>query len=67
MKRIRFLVLMWIAMYLVLLIFWPVIKETANASRPCDAIGGEYLLWVLPTVTFICLMPDTREEKKNGR
>ena len=64
MKKTSWLIVLWLSLNLLLLILWPSIREIANASRPCDAIGGEYLLWLLPTVMFMCLMPDIREEKK---
>ena len=29
---------------------WPEVKIVANAARPCEAIGGEYFLWLFPSM-----------------
>ncbi len=66
-KRTLRLIIIWAALCLILSIFWPVIKETANASRPCDAVGGEAFLWlVLSEVVFVLSMLWDKKEGADG-
>lgn len=48
MKKIIIYILIWAVLCLFLSIFWPYIKDAANASRPGDALGGEMFLWLCP-------------------
>lgn len=66
-KRTVCLILIWIALNLLLSIFWPDIKEAANASRPCEAYGGESLLWLVPSeVVFVLSMLWDKKERTDG-
>ena len=67
MKKISWLLVLCLSLDLLLLMLWPSVRASATAERGSEALGGELMLWMLPTVSVICLMPDIREEKNNGR
>ncbi len=43
-------ILLWAVLMLAVAMMWPGVKEYANASRPCEGIGGEYFLWMFPSM-----------------
>ena len=66
-KRTICLILIWISLNLLLSIFWPDIEEAANASRPCEAVGGEAFLWLAPSeVVFALSMLWKDKERTDG-
>lgn len=66
-KRTVCLIFVWIFLNLLLSIFWPDIKEAANASRACEAIGGESFLWLVPSeVVFALSMLWKKKERADG-
>lgn len=67
MKKTKWLLVLWLSLNLLLLLLWPGVRASATKERGSDALGGELMLWLVPTVTVVCLMPDTREEKEDGR
>ena len=68
MKRTLLLLLIFALLCLVLSVFWPAIKESANAKRPASAIGGEYVLWFIPSeIVFALSMLFEKKGKKGGR
>ena len=66
MKKISWLIVLWLSLNLLLLLLWPSVRTSATAERGSEALGGELMLWLVPTVAVVCLMPDTREEKEDG-
>ena len=66
MKKMLILAIIWLVMMGVLVCSWPLIHEAACASRMSDAPGGEMLLWLVPTMAVVCLMPLGEGDKHNG-
>lgn len=67
MKKMLVLAIIWLMMMGIIVCSWPLIHEAACASRMSDAPGGEMLLWLVPTMAVVCLMPCGKEEKLNRK
>ena len=66
-KRTACLILIWVFLNLTLSLFWSDIKEIANATRYCEAVGGEAFLWLVPSeVVFALSMLWKDEERADG-
>lgn len=66
-KRTLRLIVIWAVLCLILSVFYPGIKEAANASRPYAAVGGEVFLWLVPSeVVFALAMLWNKKERADG-
>lgn len=66
-KRTMCLIITWTVLCLMLAIMYPSIKDAANSSRYCEAVGGEAFLWLLPSeVVFALSMLWNKKERADG-
>ena len=66
-KRTACLILIWVALNLLVSIFYPSIKDAVSAKRPCEAVGGEAFLWLVPSeVVFALSMLWKDKERADG-
>lgn len=66
-KKTLFLLLIWVVLCLMVAVMYPTVKDAANASRPCAAVGGEAFLWLMPSeVVFALSMLFDKKERADG-
>lgn len=62
-KRTMCLIITWTVLCLMLAIMYPSIKDAANSSRYCEAVGGEAFLWLMPSEVVLAFSMLWEKEK----